>query len=499
MFIPLFFCILGKILITVIELVMSLMISVSGIRGIVGESLTPKNLTAFAMAFASLMFRHQERLGENPPDKKPKIVIGRDTRPTGKAIGDLVSNTLLLCGCDVIDLGIATTPTVEIAVPAEHADGGLIITASHNPVAWNALKMLNHRGEFLTADVVDELLEIAERELFVTAHWDGIGTLSLNGLYDALHIEKVLQLPSIDTAAIAGEQFRVLVDCVEGAGSTIIPQLCRELGIESIVEVACGGSGLFPRNPEPIEENLSGTIAALKESGCDFALIVDPDVDRLAVLCEDGSLFGEEYTLVACADFYLKHKPGPVANNLSSSRALRDIAAQYGVVCYSAKVGEANVTEVMKERQAVIGGEGNGGVILPELHYGRDALVGIALFVQAFTLWRTTNKGGAMSQFRRHFPDYFMSKQKIVLGHTERSSLEQIFTDIARHYHNAEANNLDGLKLDFADSWVHLRPSNTEPIVRIYAEAPSKKRAEELASELKDEIEKRVAGIDIHE
>ncbi len=478
---------------------MSLMISVSGIRGVVGESLTPKNLTAFAMAFASLMFRQKETRGGNHPEKKPKIVIGRDTRPTGKAIGDLVSNTLLLCGCDVIDLGIATTPTVEIAVTEEGADGGLIITASHNPVAWNALKMLNHQGEFLTADVVDELLQIADKELFVSAHWDAIGTLSQNGQYDNLHIKKVLDLPCIDTAAIAKEQFRVLVDCVEGAGSKIIPLLCRELGIKSIVEEACCGSGLFPRNPEPIEENLSGTIAALKESGCDFALIVDPDVDRLALLCEDGSLFGEEYTLVACADFYLTHKSGAVVNNLSSSRALRDIATKHGVSCYSAKVGEANVSEMMKEVEAVIGGEGNGGVILPELHYGRDALVGIALIVQAFTLWRAENKGGSLSQFRRHFPDYFMSKQKIELGKADRTSLEKLFTDIASHYHSAEANRLDGLKLDFADSWVHLRPSNTEPIIRIYSEAPSKARAEELASELKREIEKRVSIIEAHE
>ncbi len=246
----------------------------------------------------------------------------------------------------------------------------------------------------------------------MSAQWDDIGTLSHNDRYDALHIEKVLELSCIDTAAIAKEQFRVLVDCVEGAGSSIVPQLCRKLGINSIVEVACGGTGLFPRNPEPIEENLSGTIAALKESGCDFALIVDPDVDRLALLCEDGSLFGEEYTLVACADFYLKHKSGPVVNNLSSSRALRDIAAKHGVACYSAKVGEANVSEVMKEVQAVIGGEGNGGVILPELHYGRDALVGIALFVQAFTLWRTENRGGSLSQFRRQFPRLLHVKTK---------------------------------------------------------------------------------------
>lgn len=499
MFIPLFFCILGKILTTVTNLVMSLMISVSGIRGIVGESLTPKNLTAFAMAFASLVFRQKERGGKNHSGKKPTIVIGRDTRPTGKAIGDLVSSTLLLCGCDVVDLGIATTPTVELAVTGEGADGGLIITASHNPVAWNALKMLNHKGEFLGAEEVDELLAIADNELFVHAHWDRIGALSQNEQYDELHIKKVLDLPCIDTATIEKEQFRVLVDCVEGAGASIIPRLCTELGIKNIVEVACGGSGLFPRNPEPIEENLSTTIAALKESGCDFALIVDPDVDRLALLCEDGSLFGEEYTLVACADFYLKHKIGAIVNNLSSSRALRDIAAKHGVACYSAKIGEANVSEMMKEVGAVIGGEGNGGVILPELHYGRDALVGIALIVQAFTLWRSENGGGSLSQFRHTFPDYFMSKQKIVLGSTSRAALEKLFTDIASHYHSAAANRLDGLKLDFADSWVHLRPSNTEPIIRIYAEAPSKTGADELASELKHEIEQRVAGIESHE
>jgi len=468
------------------------MISVSGIRGIVGESLTPKNLTTFAMAFASWTLRRN-------PEKRASIVIGRDTRPTGKAISDLVSNTLLLCGCDVIDLGVATTPTVEIAVAAEQADAGLIITASHNPVAWNALKMLNHLGEFLNAGEVSELLDIAEKEQFSPARWDAIGAISLNNKYDDYHIEKVLQLPCISSASIAREKFRVLVDCVEGAGSSIVPKLCIRLGIESIVQVACGGTGLFPRNPEPIEENLSGTIAALQNSGCDFALIVDPDVDRLALLCENGSLFGEEYTLVACADFYLKHKPGAVANNLSSSRALRDIANRYGVACYSAKVGEANVSEVMKEQQAVIGGEGNGGVILPELHYGRDALVGIALIVQAFTLWRSENTRGTLSQFRHHFPDYFMSKQKIVLDLSDRESLGSIFNDISQHYNTAETNRLDGLKLDFADSWVHLRPSNTEPIVRIYAEAPSQEQAEALASELKHEIEKRGSGRQKHE
>jgi len=473
---------------------MSLMISVSGIRGIVGESLTPKNLTAFAMAFAAWTLRRKKERQGTQTEERPRIVIGRDTRPTGKAIGDLVSNVMVLCGCDVIDLDVATTPTVEIAVAEEGADGGLIITASHNPVTWNALKMLNHQGEFLNAPEVDELLAIAEKEQFFCAGWDRIGSISHNDRYDDVHIEKILQLPFIDTAAIAKQKFRVLVDCVEGAGYAIVPKLCKKLGIEHVVPVACGGSGLFPRNPEPVEENLADTILRMKESGCDFALVVDPDVDRLALICENGSLFGEEYTLVACADFYLKHKKGTVANNLSSSRALRDIADRYGVECFSAKVGEANVSEVMKDRQAVIGGEGNGGVILPELHYGRDALVGIALIVQAFTLWRTANESGKLSAFRNEFPDYVMSKQKITLGKSDRSSLENILTDIALHYPEAETNALDGLKLDFADSWVHLRPSNTEPIVRIYAEAPSKEQAEELADRLKDDIQKRTVG-----
>lgn len=471
------------------------MISVSGIRGIVGESLTPKNLTVFAMAFAAWTLRRTH-------EKKAKIVIGRDTRPTGKSISDLVSNTLLLCGCDVIDLGIATTPTVEIAVAAEQADAGLIITASHNPVAWNALKMLNHRGEFLNAEEVEDLLDIAEKEQFVTARWDTIGAISTNDRYDTYHSNQVLNLPCIDIKLIEKERFKVLVDCVEGAGSSIVPKLCERLGIESVVQVACGGTGLFPRNPEPIEENLSGTIAALQKSGCDFALIVDPDVDRLALLCEDGSLFGEEYTLVACADFYLKYKVGAMVNNLSSSRALRDIASRYGVACYSAKVGEANVSAMMKENNAVIGGEGNGGVILPELHYGRDALVGIALIVQAFTLWRSENNGGSLSQFRGSFPTYYMSKQKIVLDKTKQQSLDTIFADIAKHYQNtetnAEVNTLDGLKLDFATSWVHLRPSNTEPIVRIYAEAPSKAEAETLANELKHFLEQHGSATEEH-
>jgi len=337
---------------------MSLMISVSGIRGIVGESLTPTNLTAFATAFASWAETRKKEREPNTSSRRPHIVIGRDTRPTGETITGLVQSVLVLSGCNVTDIGIATTPTVELAVTEEKADGGLIITASHNPVEWNALKMLNHRGEFLDAEDVDELMRIASVPNPNSARWDEIGIATETRRHDTLHIEKILALPFIHTDDIKKAKFRVLVDCVEGAGYRIVPDLCHQLGMAEVIPFACGGTGIFPRNPEPIEENLQATIAALKESRADFALVVDPDVDRLAIISEDGTLFGEEYTLVACADYYLKERPGSVANNLSSSRALKDIAARYGQECFSAKVGEANVTQLMKEHQAVIGGEG---------------------------------------------------------------------------------------------------------------------------------------------
>ncbi|TCD48890.1 phosphoglucosamine mutase [Chlorobium sp. N1] len=465
---------------------MSLMISVSGIRGVVGESLTPANLTAFSTAFARWVLAERERSGG---EGRARIVVGRDTRPTGSAVSALVRGALMLSGCDVLDIGVATTPTVELAVTEEAADGGLIITASHNPVQWNALKMLNRRGEFLDAREVEELLQLAGEEPAASARWNEVGSASESRRHDALHIDRILALPFVDPSAIREEGFRVLVDCVEGAGATIMPELCRQLGIREIVPVACGGSGIFPRNPEPIEENLQETILAVKAAGADFALVVDPDVDRLALISEDGTLFGEEYTLVACADFYLKHNPGPVANNLSSSRALRDIAARYGMECFSGKVGEANVTEVMKEQGAVIGGEGNGGVILPELHYGRDALVATAIFVQAFAAWRKSHPGGGLSAFRREFPDYEMSKQKAELGAGGRETLPALFEKVRAMHPEAEADTRDGLKLDFSRSWVHLRPSNTEPIVRIYSEAPTKEEAEALASSVRHVLE----------
>jgi phosphomannomutase len=464
------------------------MISVSGIRGIVGESLTPENLTAFTLAFASWTARRKKERFPDNPHAKPKVVIGRDSRPTGHLIAGLVSNALALSGCDVVDLGMATTPTVEIATVGEQADGGLIVTASHNPVEWNALKMLNEKGEFLTATDVDLLLDIARNRTFTSARWNGTGSITGNNSYDSIHISRILGLPCLNRERIAGMDFRVLVDCVEGAGSFIVPELCRQLGIRRLKTMSCEGTGIFPRNPEPIEEHLSATTEILRNEQCDFGIVVDPDVDRLALICEDGSLFGEEYTLVACADFYLNHASGPVVNNLSSSRALDDIARRHGQECLSARVGEANVIEVMKSCNAVIGGEGNGGVILPELHYGRDALAGIALFLQAFADWKSSGAGTTLSEFRQRFPLYYMAKRKIAIDRTAPQTLDHLFETIASRHPEAVANRLDGLKLDFPDGWVHLRPSNTEPIVRIYSESDSREKAEALAAGFISEI-----------
>ncbi|NTV02510.1 MAG: phosphoglucosamine mutase [Chlorobiaceae bacterium] len=467
---------------------MSLMISVSGIRGVVGKSLTPENLTAFTMAFAAWTSRRKRARGGQDALAKPRIVIGRDTRPTGATITELVASTLALCGCDVVDLGMATTPTVELATAGEQADGGLIVTASHNPVEWNALKMLDEKGEFLLADDVELLLEIARDRAFEPAGWEKLGSITSNASYDSRHIDGILRLPCIDRELIAGMGFRVLIDAVEGAGSFVLPELCRRLGIAEVKTLACQGTGIFPRNPEPVEENLQGTMEILRRESCDFGIIVDPDADRLALVCEDGTLFGEEYTLVACADFYLRHRPGPVVNNLSSSRALSDIAKKHGVECFSAKVGEANVCEVMKEKGATIGGEGNGGVILPELHYGRDALAGTALFVQAFAEWKRANGGGTLSEFRRTFPAYFMAKKKVVLDRMSKERIDAIFTSVAASHPEASSSRIDGLKLDFPEGWVHMRASNTEPIIRIYTEAGSKELAESMA-------ERFIAGI----
>lgn len=463
---------------------MSLMVSVSGIRGIVGEDLTPDNLAAYSAAFADWL--RAERKGEG----NPKVVIGRDTRPSGDPISALVSRTLMLAGCDVVDLGIATTPTVELAVTEHEADGGIIVTASHNPMEWNALKLLNREGEFLDPEQLGAFLKMFDARDFRSARWDGIGTLSEDAEAGERHIGSILALPDIDTERIAKQGYSVLVDAVEGAGYAVIPELCRRLGIAKVETIACEGTGVFPRKPEPIEENLGETISRVRELGCDFGIIVDPDVDRLVLVSEDGTLFGEEYTLVACADHYLEKHPGTVVNNLSSSRALRDVAKRHGSECLSAKVGEANVVEVMKREKATIGGEGNGGVILPALHYGRDALVGTALFVTAFTEWREGRGEGeekTLSAYRKTLPEYVMAKKKLEVS-IPKEKLADTFSAIASDHPEAEADTRDGLKLDFPDSWAHLRASNTEPIIRIYTEAKTGDEAERLAEEFMEEI-----------
>ncbi|NTV55205.1 MAG: phosphoglucosamine mutase [Candidatus Moranbacteria bacterium] len=463
---------------------MSLMVSVSGIRGIIGEDLTPKNLVSYTQAFAAWVTKGHAGEG------KPRIVIGRDTRPSGAQIVPLLVETLALSGVDVVDLGVATTPTVEIAVTENKADAGIIVTASHNPIEWNALKLLNRSGEFLDADELADFLGIAEREAYVSARWDGIGSTIVDRSADEMHIGKILALPFVDTGVIEKSGLSVLVDAVEGAGSDVVPDLCSRLGIGRVETLACGGTGIFPRNPEPIADNLSETVSRMKESGCDFGIIVDPDVDRLALIQEDGELFGEEYTLVACADYYLKKFPGTVVNNLSSSRALRDIAERYGRKCVSAKVGEANVVTVMKEERATIGGEGNGGIILPSLHYGRDALIGIAIFVTAFAEWRAGRSDAeekTLSAFRKTFPAYFMAKKKLEVS-IPKEELAGLFAKIAGSHPDAVADTRDGLKLDFPEYWVHLRASNTEPIIRIYTEAKTAEDADRIADEFMREI-----------
>jgi phosphomannomutase len=463
------------------------MVSVSGIRGIVGEDLTPENLVGYTMAFSAWLRQEQE--GES----RPKVVIGRDTRPSGAHILPLIAETLVLAGCDVVDLGIATTPTVELAVTEHEADGGIIVTASHNPMEWNALKLLDREGEFLNPEQLESFLGIYEVGTPGSARWDALGTETQDTEAGRRHIEAILSLPDIDTDRIAKQHFSVLVDAVEGAGYTVIPELCKRLGISRVETIACEGTGVFPRKPEPIEENLGETIARVREAGCDFGIVVDPDVDRLVLVSEDGTLFGEEYTLVACADAYLRKHPGAVVNNLSSSRALRDLAKVRDSKCVSAKVGEANVVEVMKAEEAVLGGEGNGGVILPALHYGRDALVGVALFLQSFTEWREgrgEEEEKTLSAYRKTLPEYVMAKKKLEIS-IPKERLADVFTAIADAHPEAEADTRDGLKLDFPDSWVHLRASNTEPIIRIYTEAKTIDEAERLAQEFMVKIQEK--------
>ena len=457
---------------------MSLIKSISGIRGTIGdkvdENLTPIDAVKFAAAYGSWLKGQSGK-------EYVKVVIGRDARISGEMIQNLVQYTLIGLGIDVINIGLSTTPTVEVAVPMEKADGGIILTASHNPKEWNALKLLNNKGEFVSDEDGKAILRIAQENDFSFATVDHLGKLSYDDRYIDLHIEQVLALPLVTPKAIQEKKFRVVVDAVNSTGGIAIPRLLERLGVE-VIKLYCEPNGHFPHNPEPLKEHLGDICKRVVEEKADFGIVVDPDVDRLAFITDQGEMFGEEYTLVACADYVLGKTKGNVVSNLSSSRALRDIAQKHGVTYSAAAVGEVNVVTEMKRVGAIIGGEGNGGIIYPELHYGRDALVGVALFLSLLA-----ERGGSVQQLRESYPAYFMSKNKIQL--TEQINPDQILKAMEQKYAHEQTTTIDGLKIDFSESWVHLRKSNTEPIIRIYTEAKSQKEADELAQRFIQEMQ----------
>jgi len=459
---------------------MSLIKSISGIRGTIGgtttDNLTPVDIVAFASAYGSW-------LRDNVTNGSNKVVIGRDARLSGDIVSSLVMQTLVALGFKVVNIGLATTPTTEIAVTEEHADGGVIITASHNPKQWNALKLLNNKGEFLNAQEGNDVLKRAEASKFTFADIDSIGSIEINNTYNSKHIEKVLALPLVDVDAIKKANFSVAIDCVNSVGGIILPELLEKLGVKNVLQLNCEATGKFAHTPEPIPENLVETAAAIRTNKVDVGFVVDPDVDRLAIINEDGTMFGEEYTLVSVADYILRHTPGNTVSNLSSTRALSDVTRKYGKEYNAAAVGEVNVVTKMKETNAVIGGEGNGGVIYPEIHYGRDALVGIALFLSLLA-----KSGKKCSELRKTYPEYVISKNKIQL--TPDTNVDAILANIAETYKNERVNTIDGVKIDFAQGWVHLRKSNTEPIIRIYAESSTMDTANALAQEIMNKIQK---------
>jgi phosphomannomutase len=461
---------------------MTLIKSISGIRGTIGgpvnEGLTPLDAVKFAAAYGTW-------LKERNTEGTVKVVIGRDARISGKMISDLVSSTLVGLGIDVIDLGLSTTPTVEIAVPMEKANGGIILTASHNPKQWNALKLLNEKGEFISAADGEIVLEIAEKESFHFAEVDSLGKVTQDDTYVDKHIEAILKLPLVNVEAIRKANFSVVLDAVNSTGGIVVPELLRKLGVKQITELYCEPNGHFPHNPEPLPEHLTDLSAKITEVKADLGITVDPDVDRLALVCEDGSMFGEEYTLVAVADYVLSHTPGPTVSNLSSTRALRDITEARGLTYAAAAVGEVNVVAKMKEIGAVIGGEGNGGVIYPELHYGRDSLVGIALFLS-----HLAEKKMKVSELRDSYPKYVISKNKIEL--TSDIDVDKLLMFMSLNYAHEEVDATDGLKIYIGKEWVHLRKSNTEPIIRIYSESQNDKMAKELAERIILEIKSLV-------
>ena len=453
---------------------MTLIKSISGIRGTVGgaqaENLTPPDVVKFTTAYARL-------IAERNPGKKLTIVVGRDARISGEMVSDLVEGTLLACGADVINVGLCTTPGTEMAVITKRADGGIIITASHNPRQWNALKLLNEKGEFLNKKEGNEVLRIAEAEAFEYAEVDKLGTYRKDLTYNQKHIDSVLALDLVDVEAIRKADFHVAIDCVNSVGGIILPQLLEALGVKHVEKLYCEPTGNFQHNPEPLEKNLGDIMNLMKAGKNDVAFVVDPDVDRLAIICEDGRMYGEEYTLVSVADYILKHTPGSTVSNLSSTRALRDVTRKYGQQYYASAVGEVNVTTKMKEVGAVIGGEGNGGVIYPASHYGRDALVGIALFLS-----HLAHEGKKVSELRATYPAYFMAKNRVDL--TPDTDVDAILAKVKELYKNEEINDIDGVKIDFPEKWVHLRKSNTEPIIRVYSEAHTQEEAEEIGQQI---------------
>ena len=461
---------------------MSLIKSISGIRGTIGgkagDGLTPIDVVKFAAAYGAWVLEKTNN---------PKIVVGRDARISGEIISRLVSSTLQSLGIDVIDLGLSTTPTVELAVPLENAGGGIILTASHNPIQWNALKLLNSKGEFISDEEGKSILDKAEREDFIFAEVKKLGKYSQIDDYMDRHIQHVLDLELVDVEAIKARNFRIVVDAVNSTGGIVVPRLLRALGVEVIEEMYCTPDGHFPHNPEPLPENLRDICQKLEKGSFDLGIVVDPDVDRLAFINEDGSTFGEEYTLVAIADYVLSKTKGNTVSNLSSTRALRDVTVKRGGEYTAAAVGEVNVVNQMKAVEAVIGGEGNGGIIYPTSHYGRDALVGIGLF-----LTHLAKFGKTISRLRASYPNYYISKNKIEL--TPEINVDKILLEIKEKYKKHQINDIDGVKIDFEKEWVHLRKSNTEPIIRIYSESESEATADHLAKKIMQDIKEVVSA-----
>ena len=457
---------------------MTLIKSISGIRGTIGghagEGLNPLDIVKFTSAYATL-------IRKTTTNTSNKIVVGRDARISGEMVKNIVCGTLMGMGFDVVNIGLASTPTTELAVTMEGACGGIILTASHNPRQWNALKLLNENGEFLNAAEGNEVLRIAEAEEFDFADIDNLGSYREDNTYDDKHIESVLALKLVDVEAIRNAKFKVAIDCVNSVGGVILPKLLERLGVEKVEKLYCEPTGDFQHNPEPLEKNLGDIMGLMEKGGYDVAFVVDPDVDRLAMICEDGKMYGEEYTLVTVADYVLKHTPGNTVSNLSSTRALRDVTRAYGCEYNAAAVGEVNVTTKMKETNAVIGGEGNGGVIYPESHYGRDALVGIALI-----LTYLAKKGMKTSELRATYPPYCIAKNRIDL--TAGTDVDAILEKVKGIYSNEEVNDVDGVKIDFPDKWVHLRKSNTEPIIRVYSEAATMEEADQLGKDIMNVI-----------